>query len=282
MRLGGLSIRARWVVEGLMSGIHRSRTRGYSAEFEEHREYSPGDEIRRIDWKALAKFDRYFVKEYENETNLKALLLLDASGSMDYGSSGMTKFDYGATLAACLCYMILRQQDAVGLITFADEVKSLLPPKAKMGHLKEFLEDLERQRPSGTTSLGKVLASAVNHLPRRGMVILISDLLGGDEEETIQALKIYRLKGNDVMVFQVMDRNELEFPFDGSIRFEDMEEDLRVTADPKAIRQEYLKVIGELTARYRDSCRKNNIDFLQLDTRTPLDKALVGFLGWRS
>jgi uncharacterized protein (DUF58 family) len=279
-KVGGLFLRARWVVEGLMSGIHRSRSHGYSMEFEEHREYSPGDEIRRIDWKALGKFDRFFVKEYEDETNLRAYVLLDCSASMDYGSGGFTKFQYAATLAACLAYLILRQQDAVGLVTFAGEVKRFVPPRAKISHMREILDELEARQPEGKTSIGTVLPEIAGKITRRGMVILISDLLD-EPEQTIQALKYFRLKGNDVMVFHVLEQKELEFPFDGNLRFEDMEEDLRVTADPKAIQQEYLKVVQEFMDRYKDSCQKNSIDYLLLSTSTQLEKALVGYLNWR-
>src|SRR3989304_2711972 len=155
--IANLGLRARWVVEGLMSGVHKSRAKGFSVEFEEHREYSPGDEIRRIDWKALGKFDRYFIKEYEDETNLRAYLLLDTSASMDYASNGVTKFDYGCVLVASLAYLILKQQDAAGLVTFSNRIESLIPPKARRGYLMEILRALEEQRPAGETNVGPIL-----------------------------------------------------------------------------------------------------------------------------
>ena len=157
-RLSNLYLKARWVVEGIMSGIHRSRSKGFSVEFEEHREYSPGDEIRRIDWKALGKFDRYFIKETEDETNLRAYLLLDSSASMDYASNGITKFDYGCILTASLAYLILQQQDAAGLVTFSNRVDSFIPPRAKRGYLMEILHALEERRPSGEYSEVRVIA----------------------------------------------------------------------------------------------------------------------------
>src|SRR5438093_11447398 len=155
--ISNLYLRARWVVEGIMSGVHRSRAKGFSVEFEEHREYSPGDEIRRIDWKALGKFDRYFIKEYEDETNLRAYLLLDTSGSMDYASNGMTKFDYGCTLAASLAYLILKQQDATGLVTFSNHIESVIPPQAKQDDLTQILHALKNRRPGGETNVSRIL-----------------------------------------------------------------------------------------------------------------------------
>ena len=164
--ISNLALRARWVVEGLMSGVHRSRSKGFSVEFEEHREYSPGDEIRRIDWKALGKFDRYFIKEYEDETNLRAYLLLDASASMNYASDGITKFDYGCTLAASLAYLILKQQDAAGLVTFSDHIEFFVPPRAKRDYLTQILGALEKRGPAGETNVGKILEDIAGQVKR--------------------------------------------------------------------------------------------------------------------
>src|SRR5947207_6808156 len=170
--ISNLALRARWVVEGLMSGIHRSRAKGFSVEFEEHREYSPGDEIRRIDWKALGKFDRYFIKEYEDETNLRAYLLLDASASMNYASDGISKFDYGCTLTASLAYLILKQQDAVGLVTFSDRIENFIPPRAKRDYLTQILHALENRGPSGETNVGKILEDIAAQVKRRGLIVM--------------------------------------------------------------------------------------------------------------
>src|SRR5438309_3808505 len=172
--ISNLYLRARWVVEGIMSGVHRSRAKGFSVEFEEHREYSPGDEIRRIDWKALGKFDRYFIKEYEDETNLRAYLLLDTSGSMDYASNGVTKFDYGCTLAASLAYLILKQQDAAGLVTFSNRIESFIPPKAKRDYLTQILHALENPGPSGETNVSRTLEQIAGQIKRRGLVTRVS------------------------------------------------------------------------------------------------------------
>jgi uncharacterized protein (DUF58 family) len=215
--ISNLYLRARWVVEGIMSGVHRSRAKGFSVEFEEHREYSPGDEIRRIDWKALGKFDRYFIKEYEDETNLRAYLLLDTSGSMDYASNGVTKFDYGCTLAASLAYLILKQQDAAGLVTFSNRIESFIPPKAKRDYLTQILHALENRGPGGETNVSRILEEIAGQIKRRGLVILVSDLLD-DPEPILKGLRLFRFKGNDVIVFHLLDQAELDLPFDGNRR----------------------------------------------------------------
>ena len=280
-RLSNLYLKSRWVVEGIMSGIHRSRSKGFSVEFEEHREYSPGDEIRRIDWKALGKFDRYFIKETEDETNLRAYLILDVSASMDYTSNGITKFSYGCILAASLAHVIIKQQDAAGLVTFSDRIESFIPPRAQRGYLMEILRALEGITPAGETSVGKILQEVAGKMNRRGLVILISDLL--DEPESIlEGLHLFRFKGNDVIVFHLLDPAELELPFEGNILFEDMEQvDLKVTADPKAIHRVYLKVVEEFIERIRKDCQERSIDYQLLSTSTPLDHALVSYLSWR-
>jgi uncharacterized protein (DUF58 family) len=279
--ISNLALRARWVVEGLMSGIHRSRAKGFSVEFEEHREYSPGDEIRRIDWKALGKFDRYFIKEYEDETNLRAYLLLDASASMNYASDGITKFDYGCTLTASLAYLILKQQDAAGLVTFSDRVESFIPPRAKRDYLTQILGALEKRGAAGETNVGKILEDIAGQVKRRGLIVLVSDLL--DEPESIlNGLRQFRFRGNDVIVFHLLDQAELELPFDGNILFEDLEAaNLQVIADPRAIRTTYKQVVQEFINDMRKQCRDNTIDYQIISTATPLDQALASYLSWR-
>jgi uncharacterized protein (DUF58 family) len=279
--ISNLSLRARWVVEGIMSGIHRSRSKGFSVEFEEHREYSPGDEIRRIDWKALGKFDRYFIKEYEDETNLRAYLLLDTSASMDYSSNGVTKFDYGCTLTASLAYLILRQQDAAGLVTFSNRIENIIPPRAKRDYLTQIVNALENQGPGGETNVAKILEEIAGQIKRRGMVILVSDLL--DEPAPIlKALRLFRFKGNDVIVFHILDQAELDLPFEGNILFEDLEAaHINVIADPRAIRQTYRQVVEEFTNHMRQECHDSSIDYQLISTSTPLDRALASYLSWR-
>lgn len=280
-RLSTMSLRARHVVEGLLSGLHKSPYRGYSVEFAEHREYVPGDEIRRIDWKAYGKFDRYFVKEYEEETNLRAYLLLDASASMDYGSQGITKFDYGCYLAASLAYLMLRQGDYVGLVTFGTAVQRYIPPRSGVKHLQALTGHLEAIRPHGETHLDQVLQDIGGKITRRGMIIVISDLLD-TTERVIRTLKYFRHRRNEVMVFHVLDRNELEFPFDRLTVFEDIEDDtLRILSEPKNIRDAYLRQMQAFIDEYRRTCRGELIDYNLFPTTTPLDVALSRYLARR-
>lgn len=280
-RLSNLYLKARWVVEGMMSGLHRSRAKGFSVEFEQHREYAPGDELRRLDWKALGKVDRYFIKEYEDESNLRAHLVLDVSASMDYSSNGVTKFEYASILVASLAYLILRQQDAVGLTTFSTQIDSALPPKATRAYLVELLQHLESRTTHGETSIGRILGEVASGLRRRGLVILVSDLL--DEPESIlEGLRLFRFKGNDVLVFHVLDETELTLPFSGNTRFEDIEDaGLRVTADPRAIQAEYQKTVNAHIEALRSGCHRHAIDYQLVSTSTPLDQAMVSYLSWR-
>jgi uncharacterized protein (DUF58 family) len=279
--ISNLALRARWVVEGLMSGVHRSRSKGFSVEFEEHREYSPGDEIRRIDWKALGKFDRYFIKEYEDETNLRAYLLLDASASMNYASDGISKFDYACTLTASLAYLILKQQDAAGLVTFSDRIEAFIPPRAKRDYLTQILHALENRGPGGETNVGKILEEIAGQVKRRGLIVLVSDLL--DEPTPIlNGLRQFRFRGNDVIVFHLLDQAELDLPFEGNILFEDLEAlNLQVIADPRAIRATYKQVVEEFINDMRKRCHDNAIDYQIISTATPLDRALASYLSWR-
>jgi uncharacterized protein (DUF58 family) len=279
--ISNLYLRARWVVEGMMSGIHRSRAKGFSVEFEEHREYSPGDEIRRIDWKALGKYDRYFIKEYEDETNLRAYLLLDASESMNYASDGVTKFGYACTLTASLAYLILKQQDAAGLVTFSNRIEEFVPPRAKRDYLTQILHALEQRGPGGETNVGRILEDIAGQVKRRGLIVLISDLLD-DPADILKGLRQFRFKGNDVIVFHVLDPAELHLPFDGNILFEDLEAaNLRVITDPRAIRSTYEQVVQEFVGDFRKQCHDNAIDYQLISTATPLDRALASYLSWR-
>ncbi len=279
-RMKNLSLRARSVVDGVMVGLHPSRAKGFSSEFEGHREYSPGDEVQHIDWKAYGKFDRYFIKEYQETTNLRAYLVLDMSGSMAYSSDGVSKFEYGATLAASLSYLLLKQQDAVGLILFSHRVERMIPPKAVLGHFWAIVKALEEGNPEGETSGGEVLAELAGSLKRRGMIILISDLLD-DSEKVLRGLKQIRSRGSDVLVFQLLDRDELDFPFDRPALFQDLEENLRLAADPQVIRTAYLQTLHALLQRYEKTCASNLIDFHLFPTSTGLDKALTSYLTWR-
>ncbi len=200
---------------------------------------------------------------------------------MDYSSNGISKFDYGCILTASLAYLILKQQDAAGLVTFSNRIESFIPPRARRGYLMEILHALEGQTPSGETSLGKILLEIAGKLNRRGLVVLISDLLD-EPEDILDGLRLFRFKGSDVIVFHLLDAAELDLPFDGNILFEDTEQtNLRVTADPQAIRQVYRKVVEEFTGHLRKQCQERSIDYQLLSTSTPLDQALVSYLSWR-
>jgi len=278
--LKNLYLRARFVVDGVMVGIHPSQAKGLSSEFEEHRGYSQGDDIRHIDWKAYAKFDRYFIKEYREATNLKAYIALDSSSSMGYASDGWSKFDYGSTLAASLAYLMLKQQDSVGLITFSNRIEKMIPPKSAHDHLFAILKELEDRRPEGETSAASVLQEIAASLKRRGLIILISDLLD-NQEEVVRGLKQLRSRGSDIMVFHLLDRDELQFPFKEPSLFQDMEEDLKLLADPHVIRSAYLDTIHLLIETYREACASYLIDYSLFDTSIGLDRALVRYLTWR-
>jgi uncharacterized protein (DUF58 family) len=278
--LKNLYLRARFVVDGVMVGIHPSQAKGLSSEFEEHRGYSQGDDIRHIDWKAYAKFDRYFIKEYREATNLKAYIAMDSSSSMGYASDGWSKFDYGSTLAASLAYLMLKQQDSVGLITFSNRIEKMIPPKSAHDHLFAILKELEDRRPQGETSAASVLQELAASLKRRGLIILISDLLD-NQEEVVRGLKQLRSRGSDIMVFHLLDRDELHFPFKEPSLFQDMEEDLKLLADPLAIRSAYLGMIHSLIETYREACASYLIDYFLFDTSIGLDRALVRYLTWR-
>jgi len=278
--LKNLYLRARFVVDGVMVGIHPSQAKGLSSEFEEHRGYSQGDDIRHIDWKAYAKFDRYFIKEYREATNLKAYIAMDSSSSMGYASDGWSKFDYGSTLAASLAYLMLKQQDAVGLITFSNRIEKMIPPKATHDHLFAILKELEHRRPEGETSAASVLQELAASLKRRALIILISDLLD-KHEEVVRGLKQLRSRGSDIIVFQLLDKDELQFPFKEPSLFQDMEEDLKLLADPHAIRSAYLEAIHALIDKYREACASYLIDYSLFDTSIGLDRALVRYLTWR-
>jgi uncharacterized protein (DUF58 family) len=276
-----LTLRARFVVDGVMVGIHPSQAKGLSSEFEEHRGYAEGDDIRHIDWKAYAKFDRYFIKEYREATNLKATLVMDSSASMGYASDGWSKFDYGSTLAASLAYLMLKQQDSVGLVTFSKKIEKIIPPKAAHDHLFAILKVLEACTPQGETSVASVLQELATSVKRRGLVLVISDLLD-QPEEVMRGLKQLRSRGSDVMVFHLLDKDELQFPFKEPSLFQDLEEDLRLLADPEVIRSAYLETIQALIEDYRASCASNLIDYSLFDTSVGLDRALVRYLAWRA
>ena len=281
-RLGSMELKARTVVEGFISGLHRSPYKGFSVEFAEYRQYLPGDDLSTLDWKVYARSDRHYVKKFEEETNLECHLLLDISASMGYrGAAAMTKMEYGSVLAASLAFLMNRQRDASGLVAFDDRIVFRLPASARRGHLHTLLAGLERLSLGRRSDVGRPLHQLAEALVRRGLVVLISDLLD-DPDPIIQGLKHLKFSGSDVIVFQILDPHELTFPFRASARFTDVESAETITADPDSVRESYLKAIGGLKDRYERELRGAGIDYLQLDTARPLDFALLAYLAARS
>ena len=281
-RLGTLELKARTIVEGFLSGLHRSPFKGFSVEFAEYRQYIHGDDLSTIDWKVFARSDRYYVKKFEEETNLDCHLLLDVSGSMGYaGPERMTKFEYGACLAASLAYLMNRQRDAVGLTAFDQEIVSMLPASSRPGHLRALLVTLDRLRTGHETNVSKPLHQLAESLTKRGLVVLISDLLD-DPEFVIRGLKHFQFRGIDVIVFHILDPDEIEFPFERATRFEDLETREEVMAIPGAVRDHYLKAIGGLIDRYRRDLGSAGIDYQLLMTNHPLELALLSYLSTRA
>ena len=276
-----LDLKARFIVEGFLTGLHRSPYQGFSPEFSEHRKYTPGDDMRLIDWTVYAKTDRFYIKKYQAETNLEAYLLVDCSGSMDFSTGGrMTKMDYAICLAAALGYMMIRQQDPVGLAMFDQRMKAFLPPKSKRSHLMRILAQLAAVRPSGPTRLAEAIHEVARRVTRRGLIVILSDLLD-EQEKVLQALHHLKFRGHDLIVFQVLDHSELDFPFDGQVRFEDPEAGDFVEADPRAIRAGYLAEIRAFIDRYKRQCQALRADFVTVDNSMTFDKALVEFLAQR-
>lgn len=279
-RLGSLDLKAKTIVEGVLSGLHRSPFRGFSVEFAEYRQYLPGDDLSSIDWKVFARSDRHYVKKFEEDTNLACHLLLDVSGSMRYGSRGVTKREYGGYLAASLAYLMHRQRDAVGLIAFDDRIVHRVPPSSRAGHLRTVLLALEQLPEGARTDVAKPLGDLAKVLSKRGLVVVISDLLD-DPARVIQGLRLFRQRGTDVIVFHVLDHEELAFTFDDAARFRDLETAKEVFADPAAVRAHYLGAMDSFVATYRRELGGAGIDYVLLDTSQPLDLALRAYLATR-
>ena len=279
-RLGTLELKARTIVEGFLSGLHRSPFKGFSVEFAEYRQYIHGDDLATIDWKVYARSDRYYVKKFEEETNLDCHLLIDVSGSMAYGSRDFTKLEYGQVLAASIAFLMNRQRDAVGLMAFDERIVEMLPASARPGHLRALLVTLDRLQIGRATDVSKPLHQLADSLSKRGLVVLISDLLD-DPDEVIRGLKHFQYRGTDVIVFHVLDPDEVEFPFDRATRFEDLETSEEITAVPGLVRAHYLNEIGRLVERYRRELGAAGIDYQLLKTTDPLELALMSYLSTR-
>ncbi len=280
-KLKGMELKARMVVEGFIAGLHKSPYHGFSVEFAEHRQYMPGDNIRDIDWKVYAKSDRFYIKQYEEETNLKAYLLMDCSASMAYRSDDrMSKLDYAGLLAGALSYMMLRQRDAVGLVTFDEKIRRYIPPRSKSGHLHVLLNEVAAQEPSDTTDIAQTLHEMADRIKRRGLVIIMSDLLD-DAETIISGLKHFRYDRHEVIVFHILDPRERDFAFPREAIFKDMETGEEITTLPYQIKKHYSTAVRAFSDEIAYACRQSNIDYHPIDTAMPFDKALYAFLAKR-
>jgi uncharacterized protein (DUF58 family) len=264
-------------VEGFIAGLHRSPHLGFSVNFAEYRPYRPGDDIRKIDWKVFGRLDRYFVKEYEGETNTSIHLILDSSRSMDYGTRGIRKFEYGQYLAGCLGYFAFKQRDGVGFVSFDEDVVEFVPARGSIGHLNTVLHTIERTGTGQKTDFTKPLVSVADRLRRRGIVVLISDL-HDDPGHVIRGLRHLAYRGNDVIVFQILDPAELSFDFSESAQFVDMETGAEMHIIPDFVRQEYRRIVREQVAFYEKECQKDRIDYALIDSSQPLDHALFTYL----
>ena len=279
--LNSMSLRARLVVEGYIIGNHRSPYHGFSVEFAEHRSYGPGDEIKHIDWKLFGKTDRLYVKRYVEETNLRAHIILDTSKSMLYNSVEVSKLSYANSLAASLSYLMINQQDAVGIAKFSEKIDTFIPPKARPSHLNLILSQLDDKDSGNDTQIGIGLHELADRIKKRGMVILISDLL--DKPENImKGLKHFRHQNQEVIVFHIQDRKESEFDFDTRTKFFDMETGEEIVTEPWHIRSNYNELISKLESNYKSNCRENLIDYVPLFTDQSLDIGITEYLIKRS
>ncbi|MFH1918989.1 MAG: DUF58 domain-containing protein [Planctomycetota bacterium] len=280
MRIKSLELRAKVVVEGFASGLHRSPYHGFSAEFSEYRQYSPGDDPRYLDWRLYARSDRYYIKRFEDETNLRCHLLVDMSRSMGYGSGPYTKAEYARTAAATLAYFLSRQHDAVGLMTFDEKISEYLPPRYRPGHLHRLMLLLEQPLSGKATDLAAPLEQIAGTVTKRGLIVLISDLL--TPIDTLQThLGYLRLRGHEVVVLRVLDRREQDFAFGDPVMFSDLESGRDLYVDPAAVRKEYLERFGEHASRIRRACNTLGIDLYEMTTDRPLELVLLDFLNAR-
>ncbi|MCE5279609.1 MAG: DUF58 domain-containing protein [Planctomycetaceae bacterium] len=280
-----LDLQARLVVEGFISGLHRSPFHGYSVEFASHRQYVPGDDTKHIDWKVQAKTDRYYIKQYEEETNLKATFVLDASESMHYGSEngdgGMTKYQYAAAVAASLAFLLLQQQDSTGLAIFDEDLRQYLPASGSVNQIKSIVHAMDITKPKAKTSIEDICHSLAEKIPRRGLVCLVSDLFC-DIEGVVRGLEHFRHYDHEVLVLHIMDQDELDFPFQGNTMFRGLEAMGDLLVEPRALREGYLKAVEEFCLQVKRRCIARRIDYKRISTADHMDAALLAFLAART
>ena len=279
-KLDNMALRARLVVEGYLIGQHKSPYHGFSVEFAEHRAYGSGDEIRHIDWKLYGKTDRYYVKRYEEETNLRSYILLDTSQSMTYGSGAITKLEYGSYLSAALTHLMLNQRAAMGLVLFDEKIRKFIPPRAAPSHANIIMGALDKIQSANDTQIRPTLDYMAERIKKRGLVILISDLLD-DPDQVLIGLNHFRHNKQEMIVFHLLDRQELEFQFGDRTKFRDLETDETITTEPWHIRSAYQELIEMHQRKYRLGCRNQRIDYVPLFTDQPLDLALNEYLNKR-
>ena len=275
-RLSRLDIKARLVVEGFMSGLHSSPYKGFSQEFADYRQYMPGDEPKRIDWKVYGRNDRFYIKEYQEETNLRCYILLDKSGSMGFGEK-ISKLEYAKYLSASLAYMLFKQKDSVGIATFDKRIEEIIPPSVKKSNFIEILKIIDKAHPSGETSLSNMLYQLAQKTRKRGLIILISDLLD-EPSVVIKALRSFRYRKHEILVFHIIDSKEYEFSFDKAALFHDLEDGSEMVIEPSMIRASYQKKFKDLLQFYRQQLLESHIDYETIFTTTPYDRALFSYL----
>lgn len=279
-RLANMDLRARLIVEGFIAGLHRSPYHGFSVEFAEYRQYNDGESTRNIDWKIYAKTDRYYNKIFEDETNLKATLLLDRSASMDFGSGGITKLEYSALLCAALSYLMIKQRDAVGLALFDEKINSIIPHRSIRRHLIYLMKELEAVTPGSRTEISGTLHEMAERIKRRGLVVLVSDLFD-DREKIMSGLKHFRHRGHEIVVFHVLDPAELSLDYGGDVTFVDRETGEKLRSQPWFVKKEYRRNMHRWIRELEDGCKENAIDYNRVTVDTPFDQALVAYLNKR-
>lgn len=277
-----LDLRAKFIVEGFLQGLHASPFQGFSVEFSEHRKYVPGDDLKDLDWSVYAKTDKYYLKKFQAETNVTGYLVMDLSASMAYTfRQELTKFEYGICLAAALGYLMIHQQDPVGLMTFDTQVRAALPPRSKRSHLASILALLAGLKPAGATDVAKCLHQVAAMIRGKSLVMLFSDLLA-EPEPILQSLHHLRHRGHEVILFHILDEAEVHFPFEGLVEFQDVEADARLTADARGMRPDYLQALEEFRGHYRTECAKAGVDYVAMDTSVSFDRALMEYLVQRT
>jgi uncharacterized protein (DUF58 family) len=275
------NLKARMIVEGFIIGLHRSPYHGFSVEFSDHRQYIPGDSLRNLDWKIFGKTGKYYIKRYEEETNLKSYILLDHSNSMGFSSGNISKLNYGKMLAASLSYLMIKQQDAVGALTFSDQVSDFTVAKAQRSYLNLLINKFYETKPSGATNTSAVLHHLADRIKKRGLIILITDLLD-DPQQIMKGLRHFRHLKHEVIVFHIVDKEEREFNFKRETEFVDSETNAKVTVNPWQIRKQYLDSFVDFTEHLKFECQKSNIEYNQINTDIPIEQNLLIYLNKRA